>query len=101
MYIGKDGLLLLSAVTVAPLKQHLEDGCLFFKLGESAAKTSSFSSKAPPETQPREPALILLHHITILINVTDYAERQGWGVCLGEGGAVMSQLAKLFTGRQV
>lgn len=27
----------------------------------------------PPETQPWGPGLILLHHITILINVTDYA----------------------------
>ena len=64
-------------------------GCLFLRPRQLV------SLSRPSETQPRGPGLILLHHITILINVTDYA--------LGERvwATVVSQPAKVFTGAQV
>ena len=67
----------------------LGGGCLFLRPRQLV------SLPRPSETQPRGPGLILLHHITILINVTDYA--------LGERvwATVVSQTAKVFTGAQV
>lgn len=49
-----------------------ERGCLFFKGSASLQPRQLVSLPRPPESWPRGPGLILLHHITILINVTDY-----------------------------
>lgn len=47
--------------------------CFFFflRLSESMAR-KLVSPPTPPETQPCGPGLIPVHHITVLINVTDY-----------------------------